>query len=106
MDKVKFTKWVKEEVQGCESRGETERANAMQELLLKIERGYFDSKQYTSVPNNEQVSRFAIFSDEDKGILDLCLTEEEAIQKTNQLNKFKPFAVDSPTVYSYKKILV
>ncbi|GIN22613.1 hypothetical protein [Siminovitchia fordii] len=42
MDQEKFIKWVKEEIYGCQTRGETERENAMRELLLKVERGYFD----------------------------------------------------------------
>lgn len=42
MDKGKLIKWVKEEINGCEIRKETERENAMRELLLKIERGFFD----------------------------------------------------------------
>lgn len=42
LNKDKLTKWIKEEIKGCESRGETERENAMKELLLKVERGYFD----------------------------------------------------------------
>ena len=44
MDKDKLVKWIKEEIRGCESRNETERANAMSELLLKIERGNFDKE--------------------------------------------------------------
>jgi hypothetical protein len=42
ISKEKLIKWIKEEIYGCEVRGETERENAMKELLLKIERGYFD----------------------------------------------------------------
>jgi len=42
MDKQKLIKWIKEEIVGCELRKETERENAMRELLLKVERGYFD----------------------------------------------------------------
>jgi hypothetical protein len=42
MNKDKFLKWIKEEIKGCEGRNETERVNAMNELLLKVERGYFD----------------------------------------------------------------
>jgi hypothetical protein len=45
MDESKLIKWVKEEIYGCEARRETERANAMRELLLKIKRGYFDKEQ-------------------------------------------------------------
>ena len=44
MDKEKLVKWVKEEIYGCQSRGEKEKENARKELLLKIERGYFDTK--------------------------------------------------------------
>ena len=42
MDKEKLVKWIKEEINGCHIRRETERENAMRELLLKVERGYFD----------------------------------------------------------------
>jgi DNA-directed RNA polymerase beta' subunit len=42
IDKEKLTKWINEEIYGCHNRHETERENAMRELLLKIERGYFD----------------------------------------------------------------
>lgn len=45
MDKDKLVKWINEEIYGCKSRGETERENAMSELLLKIERGYFDKNK-------------------------------------------------------------
>ena len=45
LDKTKLTKWIKEEIHGCHSRRETERENAMRELLVKIERGYFDISQ-------------------------------------------------------------
>ena len=45
VDKEKLMKWVKEEIQGCEQRRETEREIAMRQLLLKIERGYFDVKE-------------------------------------------------------------
>lgn len=44
MDKEKIIKWIKQEIYGCKSRRETERENAMSELLLKIERGFFDKK--------------------------------------------------------------
>jgi hypothetical protein len=44
LDKEKLIKWIKEEIQGCEIRRETERENAMRELSLKIERGYFDKE--------------------------------------------------------------
>lgn len=43
MNKEKIIKWIKEEIIGCEIRKEIERENAMRELLLKIERGYFDN---------------------------------------------------------------
>lgn len=45
LDKGKLVKWLKEEIYGCESRGEQERENAMRELLAKVERGYFDKKE-------------------------------------------------------------
>lgn len=45
LNKEKLTKWLEEEVQGCEIRKETERGQAMRELLLKVERGYFDERK-------------------------------------------------------------
>lgn len=42
MDKEKLIKWIKEEIYGCNVRKEQVRAMAMAELLMKIERGYFD----------------------------------------------------------------
>lgn len=42
LDKEKLIKWIKEEIYGCSTRKERERENAMRELLMKIERGYFD----------------------------------------------------------------
>lgn len=44
MNKEKIVKWINEEIIGCSIRRETERENAMRELLLKIERGYFDNE--------------------------------------------------------------
>lgn len=44
MNKDKLIKWLKEEITACKAREENERAQAMQELLLKVERGYFDNK--------------------------------------------------------------
>ena len=44
VDKGKLVNWVKQEIDGCEIRREQERENAMRELLLKLERGYFDKK--------------------------------------------------------------
>lgn len=48
MDKGKVIKWVKEEICGCETRGEIERGQAMTEFLLKVERGYFDKENNQS----------------------------------------------------------
>lgn len=42
IDKTKLVKWLKEEQYGCAQRGENERSEAARELLLKIDRGYFD----------------------------------------------------------------
>jgi len=42
IDKAKLVKWLKEEKHGCKVRGEQERENACSELLLKINRGYFN----------------------------------------------------------------
>lgn len=42
LDRGKMTKWLEQEVEGCRMRGETDREAAMSQLLLKIERGYFD----------------------------------------------------------------
>lgn len=41
VDKDKLIKWLKEEIYGCNSRGNIVRANAIDELLLKVERDYF-----------------------------------------------------------------
>lgn len=46
VDKEKLTKWITQEIRGCDIRNETERATAMRELLLKIERGYFDEEAH------------------------------------------------------------
>lgn len=45
VDKNKLIKWIKEEIYGCSVRREYERENAMRELLLKVERGYFDKRK-------------------------------------------------------------
>lgn len=45
MDKDRLIKWIKEEISGCQARSEIERENVMRELLLKVERGYFDKKE-------------------------------------------------------------
>lgn len=42
IDRKKITKWLEQEAEGCRIRGETDREAAMRQLLLKIERGYFD----------------------------------------------------------------
>lgn len=44
VDKEKLVKWINEEIIGCNIRKETERENAMRELLMKIQRGNFDKK--------------------------------------------------------------
>lgn len=44
VDKMELLKWLADEIVGCKARNETERSNAMRELFLKVDRGYFDAK--------------------------------------------------------------